>query len=142
MDSTAHQVRKLLDDWSEAIRSKDIDWLMSLYAADAVYFDVVPPLQIRGSAAVRSNFLRWFDGWSSPIRQDVSDLNVLVSGDLAFAYMLIRAGGTLRNGREVGYWVRTSVGCRCSSGTWQILHEHVSLPVELPAGTAAMKLMP
>jgi len=58
MASTPSAVRALLDDWSEAIRRMDIDRLMSLYAPDAVYFDLVPPLQIIGSVAVRANFLR------------------------------------------------------------------------------------
>jgi ketosteroid isomerase-like protein len=72
-----------LESWSEAARTKDIDRLMSLYAPDIVYFDVVPPLQFTGSAAVRGNFLRWFDGYKSAIALEIRDLNILVSADLA-----------------------------------------------------------
>jgi hypothetical protein len=42
MATTQSEVRALLDSWSEAIRTKDIDRLMALYAPDIVYFDVVP----------------------------------------------------------------------------------------------------
>ena len=135
-------VRALLERWSEAIRSKDIDRLMALYAPDIVYFDVVPPLQFTGSAAIRRNFLRWFDSWQSAIGQDCRDLNIVVSGELAVAHMLIRASGTLKNGREVGYWVRATVSCRRSDQGWVITHEHISLPVDVASGRVVMDLVP
>jgi SnoaL-like domain len=81
--------------------------LMSLYSPDIMYFDVVPPLQFTGSAAVRDNFLRWSDGYK--IAVDIRGLSILASRDIAVAHMLIRASGTLKDGREVGYWVRATV---------------------------------
>ena len=142
MTSTQVEVRELLDNWSEAIRTKDIDRLMTLYGPDIVYFDVVPPLRYRGSEAVRRNFLRWFDSWASLIGQEVGDLHLVTNGDIAVAYMLLRASGTLKNGREVSYWVRTTVGCQRADGKWMITHEHVSLPVDVASGQAVMDLLP
>jgi ketosteroid isomerase-like protein len=142
MASTHPEVRALLDSWSGAIRSKDIDRLMALYAPDSVYFDLVPPLQYTGSAAIRRNFLRWFDSWQSAIGQDIRDLHILASGDVAVAHMLIRASGTLKNGREVGYWVRATVCCQRSNQGWVITHEHISLPIDVGSGRVAMDLVP
>jgi ketosteroid isomerase-like protein len=56
--------------------------------------------------------------------------------------MLIRASGTLKDGREVGYWVRATICCERSNNTWLITHEHVSLPFDFESGTAAMDLVP
>jgi ketosteroid isomerase-like protein len=140
--STESEVRTLLESWSEAAGAKDIDRLMSLYSPDIVYFDVVPPLQFTGSDAVRANFLRWFDGFESAIGQEIGDSQILVSGDIALAYMLIRASGTLKGGREVGYWVRATVGLKRSNDGWLITHEHVSLPFDFERGTVAMDLVP
>ena len=142
MASTESEIRTLLESWSDAARTKDIDRLMSLYSSDIVYFDVVPTLQYTGSAAVRANFLRWFDGFEGSIGQEVRDSHILVSEDIAVAYMLIRASGTLKNGREVGYWVRATSCCRRSDQSWLIVHEHVSLPVDFESGRAAMDLVP
>ncbi|MGH8177859.1 MAG: YybH family protein [Steroidobacter sp.] len=142
MVSTQSEVRALLDSRSEAIRMKDIDRLMSLYSPDIVYFDLVPPLQYAGAAALRGRFLEWFDGWTSSIGQEVRDVNILESGDIAAAYMLIRASGTRKNGQEVGFWVRASDCCRRSNHGWLITHEHISLPVDLKSGSAAMDLVP
>jgi ketosteroid isomerase-like protein len=115
---------------------------MALYAPDIVYFDVVPPLQYRGIAAVRQNFLRWFESYKGPIGQDIRDLHVVASADSAFASMLIRASGTLQNGREVSYWVRATVSCQRSDQGWLIVHEHVSVPVDIASGRAVMDLVP
>jgi ketosteroid isomerase-like protein len=142
MDATQFEVRELLERWSEFIRARDIDRLMTLYAPDVVYFDVVPPLQYVGSAAVRRNFLRWFDGWASAIGQEIGDLHLVANGDVAVAYMLLRASGTLKNGRDVNYWVRATVGCHRVGSEWVITHEHVSLPVDVASGQAVMDLVP
>jgi ketosteroid isomerase-like protein len=142
MFSAQSEVRALLDSRSEAVWIKDIDRLMSFYSPDIVYFDVVPGLQYTGSAAVRGNFLRWFDGFKGSIGQEIRDLNILVSGDIAVAYMLIRASGTLKNGREVGFWVRATSCCQRSNHRWLITHEHISLPVDFETGSAAMDLVP
>jgi ketosteroid isomerase-like protein len=142
MASTQSEVRALLDSRSEAIWAKDIDRLMTLYSPDIVYFDIVPPLQYVGSAALRGRFLHWFDGFVGSIGQEIHDLNVLASRDIAIASMLVRASGTLRNGQEVGLWVRVTSSCQRSNQRWLITHEHVSLPVDLESGRAATNLVP
>jgi ketosteroid isomerase-like protein len=142
MASTQSEVRALLESRSEAMRLKDIDRLMSLYSPDIVYFDLVPPLQYAGSAALRSRFSHWFDGWKSAIGMEIRDLNISASGDVAAAHMLLRASGTLKDGREVGYWVRTTNCCQRSNHGWLITHEHVSLPVDIKSRSAVMDLVP
>jgi ketosteroid isomerase-like protein len=142
MVSSESEVRALVDRRSEAMRMKDIDRLMSLYSPDIVYFDLVPPLRYTGTAALRGRFLDWFGRWKSEIGQEIRELNVLESGDVAAAHMLIRPSGTLTDGREVEYWVRTTNGCQRSNDRWLITHEHVSLPVDMASGRAAMDLVP
>jgi ketosteroid isomerase-like protein len=142
MTSTEAEVRAMIDSRSEAIRAKDLDLLMSFYSADVVYFDVVPPLRYAGSAALRARFTDWFAGYQGPIGQDVRDLSIASSGDVAVAHMLIRSGGTLINGAEVGLWVRATSTCQRSQGRWLVTHEHVSLPVDIATRSAAIDLVP
>jgi ketosteroid isomerase-like protein len=139
---TQSEIRAFLDNRSEAIRMKDIDRLMSHYSPDIIYFDLVPPLQYVGSAVLRDRFLEWFDDYKSEIRQEIRDLHILVSGDIAVTSMLIRSGGTLKSGHEIELWVRATSSCQRSNHTWLITHEHISLPVDLKSGSAAMDLEP
>src|SRR5215207_2615739 len=142
MPSAPSEIRALIDRRSEAMRTKDIDRLMALYAPDVVYFDLVPPLQYAGSAALRERFSEWFTGWDGPISMETRDVTISVSGDVATAFMLIRASGTRTNGRKVGYWVRTTNGCQRLNDRWLITHEHVSLPVDFETGSAVLDLVP
>lgn len=142
MISAECEIRALLDDRSEAMRDRDIDRLMSLYSPDIVYFDLVPPLRYAGTDALRSRFLDWFGRWASPIGQDLGDLAIRASGEIAAAHMLIRASGTLKAGQNVDYWVRVTNCCQRSKPGWLFTHEHVSLPVDLATRSAVMDLVP
>jgi ketosteroid isomerase-like protein len=140
--SALSEVRALLDSRVEACQAKDIDRLMSLYAPECVYFDVVPPLQFAGSAAIRRNFLRWFDEYDGPIGLETSHEDIAVSGDLAVAHMLHLDSGN-RNGDYSGVWLRSTVCCQRASDRWLITHEHISLPVDwAKSGMVAKDLTP
>jgi ketosteroid isomerase-like protein len=142
MASTDSEIRALVARRSEAIGAKDIERLMSVYSPDVVYFDLVPPLKYVGAAALRARFSEWFERWSSAIGQEVRDLSILASGDIAAAHMLIRASGTLKTGEGTGFWVRASDCCQRTSNGWLITHEHISLPVDLKSRSAVMDLAP
>jgi ketosteroid isomerase-like protein len=142
MASTQSEIKALLDGRSEAIWIKDIDRLMSFYSPDIVYFDLVPGLRYTGSAELRGRFLEWFGVYEGSIGQEIRDLNTLASRDIAVAFMLIQASGTLKNGHEVGFWVRATSCCQRSDQGWLITHEHVSLPVNVESGSAALDLVP
>jgi len=136
------EVRALLDSREEACRAKDIDRLMSLYSPDSIYFDVVPPLHFAGSAAIRHNFLRWFDGYEGSIDLETRNLNIQVSGDVASAHVLHLDSGN-RNGDYSGIWLRSTVCCQRINDRWLITHEHISLPIEwAKSGMAVLDLTP
>jgi ketosteroid isomerase-like protein len=139
---TQSEIREFLDNRSESIRMKDIDRLMSHYSPDIIYFDLVPPLQYVGSAALRDRFLEWFESYQGEIRQEIRDLHIFISGDIAVSSILIRSGGTLKNGRETELGVRATSSCQRSNHSWVITHEHISLPVDLRNGKAVMNLSP
>lgn len=127
---TARQdVLAVLENRVAACRVRDIDALMSLYAPDIVYFDIIPPHQFVGTEAVRRNFLRWFDEYEGEIELETHDLSVAVDGDVAFAHMLHPDSGTRRNGQDVEVWVRSTVCLQQRRSDWLITHEHISFPI-------------
>ncbi len=54
------QIRQLIDNWAQALRSKDVNGVMRQYAPDIVAFDLAPPLQYRGTDEYRKNLEAWF----------------------------------------------------------------------------------
>ena len=142
MASTESEIRTRLNGQYAAIRTKDVDLLMSFYSPDIVYFDVVPPLRYVGSAALRARFSEWFDGFEGSIDMEARDVYIVASGNIAFAHWLSRARGTLKNGRAVGSWVRATSCIQREDRGWLITHEHISMPVSVVNGSAAMDLVP
>jgi ketosteroid isomerase-like protein len=46
------------------------------------------------------------------------------------------------NGNQVGGWVRWTAGLRKVDGTWLIVHDQVSVPVDYTTGEALLNLEP
>jgi uncharacterized protein (TIGR02246 family) len=142
MIATQSDLKALFDDQAEAIRTKDVDRLMSLYSPDILYYDVVPPLRFAGTAALRGRFTQWFDAYKGPTKVEMRDFDIAVSGDIAVAHWLSRVSGTLKNGHPAGFWVRVTSCCQRSNDRWLVTHEHVSLPADVMSGKAVTDLVP
>ena len=141
MASTQSQIAELLDSQSQAVRAKNVDRLISLYSPTSS-ITTCTSAPVRGSAALRGRFSQWFDGYNGAIDMQTHDVHVLGSEDFAVACRFSRVSGTLKNGHEVGSWVRVTSTCQRSDRGWVITHEHVSLPVDLMSGSAAKDLVP
>jgi ketosteroid isomerase-like protein len=142
MSTIQSEIRALLDGQNAAIGGKDIDQLMSFFSSDIVYYDVVPPLQFVGSAALRRRFREWLDGFDGPIEMEMHDVKILGVADFAVACRLSRSKGTLKSGQQVGRWVRATSCCQRSDRQWRVTHEHISWPADPRSGMAAMDLAP
>ena len=137
------QIRGLIDTWAEAIRAKDVDAVMSHFAADIVTFDLAPPLQSTGADALRQSLEAWFPTFRGPVGYEIRDLSITADGDVAFCRSLNRISGTRTDGEETDVWVRSTVGLRRIGGRWQVTHEHSSVPFYMDGSyRAAVDLEP
>ena len=137
------QIRALIDTWAEAIRAKDVDAVMSHFAADIVTFDLAPPLQCAGADALRQSLAAWFPTFRGPVGYEVRDLTITTDGDVAFCRSLNRISGTRTDGEKTDVWVRATVGLRRIDGRWQVTHEHSSVPFYMDGSyRAAVDLEP
>jgi len=136
------QVRKQMDDFVKAFCTKDVDLMMSLFAAQLVSFDIIPPLQYVGSDAYRKIWQDTFALFQDPIDIVISDLNIVCDKDVAFSYCFLQLNATMMTGQKINYWERLTCCFQKIAGKWLIVHEHVSLPVNLKNGKAVMDLKP
>jgi ketosteroid isomerase-like protein len=135
-------IRQRVEDGVKAIRAKDIDGVMSLYAPDIVSFDVNPPLRYAGNDKKRRAWLEFFATFTGPVSYDVRDMNVTTDGELAFVHSLNHVKGTLASGRITELWVRWTACFRRIDDVWLVLHDHVSVPADLAHGNAVLNLAP
>jgi uncharacterized protein (TIGR02246 family) len=136
------QMRGLIDRWLKALRTKDLDGVMSCYLPDILLFDLLPPLRYSGADAYRKNWAEWFTTFEGPIGYEVRNLTITTGDDAAFSHSLNRITGKRTDGKESDAWVRSTVCYRKVGGKWMIAHEHVSVPYYMESGKAAIDLKP
>ena len=135
-------IRQRVEDGAKAIRARDIERLMSLYAPDIVSFDVDPPLRYAGTDNKRRAWQAFFAAHAGPVGYDVRELSVTAQGDLAFVHSLNHVSGTLPGGHVSDLWVRWTACFRRIGGSWLVVHDHVSVPADLAHGKAVLNLTP
>ena len=135
-------IRQRVEDAVKALRAKDIDSVMSLYAPDLVSFDLTPPLRYAGADGKRRAWQGVFAAFTGPFDYEVRYLNVTTQGDLAFVNSLNRVNGTLASGQIIELWLRWTACFRRIDGVWLVVHDHVSVPADLEHGRAVLNLTP
>src|SRR5438067_3890346 len=136
------EIKRVIEDGVEAIRDKNIEGVMSLYAPEVVSFDIVPPLRYIGADAFRKVWEEVFSSFQGPIGYEIHDLNITVGDDVAFTYSLNRISGTMTNGQKTALWLRWTACFRKINGKWLIVHHQNSVPVDLEKGKAVLDLKP
>jgi len=136
------EIRELIERFAKAFRAKDVDGCMSVFAPEIVSFDIIPPLQAVGAETFVKHWQEFFESYRGPIHVEFPDVSVTAGDDVAFSYCLHRIIGTLQNGHKTDFWLRWTAGWRKTNGNWLIVHEQVSVPVDLGSGKAMMDLKP
>jgi uncharacterized protein (TIGR02246 family) len=135
-------IRELIDRFAKAFRAKDVNGVMSVFAPEIVSFDILPPLQAVGAETFVKHWQEFFESYRNPIHVEFPDLSITAGDDVAFSYCLHRVKGTLKNGQQTDWWLRWTACYRKTNGKWLIVHEQVSVPVDLGNGKAILDLKP
>ncbi|MFI6677194.1 YybH family protein [Kribbella sp. NPDC050470] len=134
-------IRERIDTLVEAVRTKDLDAVRTMFAPNLVSFDIEPPLRHLGAEAKLQNWTKVFTVYAE-LDYEVRDLTVLVNGDLAVAYAVNRLSGMLQTGDRTGYWVRWTACFRKLDGAWLITHDQISVPTDFATGRSVLDLEP
>jgi uncharacterized protein (TIGR02246 family) len=135
-------IRELIDRFAAAFRAKDVNGVMSVFAPEVVSFDIVPPLQAVGAEMLVKHWQELFESYQGPIHVEFPDVRITAGDDVAFSHCLHRVKGTMRSGQQTERWMRWTACCRKANAQWLIVHEQVSVPVDLKGGTAMLDLKP
>lgn len=137
------EVRRFLNDYARAVRSGDVEKIISFYEADFVAYDMMAPLEFRDLQTYKTEswekcFTRVF---RFPVAYEYYRQTIEVSGDMAYAHGLVHMVGTMLSGKEVKSWMRNTTGMKRTLTGWRIVHEHNSVPVD-EQGKAIMNMAP
>ena len=141
---TKADITALEDRFVAAFKTKDLDGIMKLYAPGQalVVFDVVPPRQYVGAAAYRKDWQAFLGSFNGPITVELTDLDVGADRNLAYSHSMQRVAGTDKQGKKLDLTVRVTDVYQKIRGRWLIIHEHVSVPVDLDSGKPDLSSKP
>jgi uncharacterized protein (TIGR02246 family) len=121
-------IREPVENWTRAVRAKDLDGILANHSMDILMFDVPPPVQSRGIEAYRKTWDLFFSWSDDPVVFDIKDIDIIAGTDVAFVAALMRCAGTEKNGERIELEFRLTIGLRKIDGQWTVLHEHHSIP--------------
>lgn len=133
-------IAALYDTFVQAWNKKDAEGVMSIYVRDKslFVFDVSPPRQYVGWDAYRDDYKGFFAAVKGPLSERISELVISASGDMAFTHGIAHIRGTLKQGGAFSFAMRFTDVLRKVHGRWFVVHEHLSVPVDLSTGKAVL----
>jgi ketosteroid isomerase-like protein len=137
-------IRALEARFAAAVIAKDVDAVMKVYMSgeSLVVFDVVPPRQYVGAKSYRKDWADFLGSFNGPVKFEISDLSVAADGTIGFSHSIQHVTGTDTKGQPVDLTVRVTDVYRKIKGNWLVVHEHVSVPVDLDTGKPDLSSKP
>jgi ketosteroid isomerase-like protein len=128
----------------DGAKVRDVDAIMKNYVDDdsLLVFDVILPRQYVGAEALHKNWQGFLDGFDGPITLENSDMEVISDGKLACAHYIAHVAGKGKDGNPIDMTLRLTDVLREINGKWLIVHEHVSVPVDVATGKADLTSKP
>ena len=128
LDKEHTEIRRLIMDWSAAVRRKDYDGVLKSHSPEVLMFDVPPPFQSEGIDAYRKTWDLFFGWMAGPPKFELSDVRITAGQSVAFVTARGQCYGPNGQGGHEDLDFRLTLGLRKSNGDWVIEHEHHSVP--------------
>jgi uncharacterized protein (TIGR02246 family) len=125
-------IRQMMDGYTAAVRAKDVDAFIGLYAQDVRVFDLWSNWSYDGAAAWRGMVTGWFDSLgTAQVAVGWDGVQTLVGNDVAVVHAFISYANVSASGEVARAMVnRLTWILRQQDGAWKIVHEHTSAPVD------------
>jgi ketosteroid isomerase-like protein len=141
--SSANEIHQFMANYAEAVRNGNIEEILTYYSDDVEAFDCPPPLIYHGIREYEDTWKHYYSSeFEFPVMYEFIDEKIFVNGPLASFYCLVHMKGTFKESKkETAAWLRLTCILEKTKGYWQIVHDHVSVPVD-NQGKALMNLDP
>jgi ketosteroid isomerase-like protein len=130
-------IESLEQGFVAAFRAKNVDEIMSFCkpSNELFVFDLATPRQRVGREAFAQDWQLLFATMDGSPRVEMSDLAVTTNGsDLAFSHGIVHVSAKRIDGGAIDHRTRVTHVYQKSEGKWLILHEHVSVPIDMSTG--------
>jgi uncharacterized protein (TIGR02246 family) len=124
-------MEEMLEKYAAAVRAKDVDAFVGLYADDVRTFDLWSEWSYDGKAAYRGMVAEWFGSLGTDVvAVEFDEVRTQAGTEVGAISAFLTFRGLSADGEELRSmnnrltWVLRKDG----DGTWRIAHEHTSAP--------------
>ena len=135
-------IGRLLEEYGESVRAKDVDRFVALFDDDVRVFDMWGGWSYDGAAAWREMATEWFGSLGSEqVAVEFEDVQTVVGDDVAVAEAFVTYKGLSAEGEELRAMNNRLTWAlrRKPDGTWKVVHEHTSAPVDFETGKVQLQ---
>lgn len=138
--SLGEEIVDLLHEWDGAITGLDIQNVLKLCVSDVRFFDL--STEVHGLEAYEQKWNLYKPYMLHGVTIQRHDVTIHVESHLAFIHGYVKL--TPANAEKVKWlpsvkWCRTSLCLKKEQGQWKMVHQHISVPVEIE--THSMKVL-
>ncbi len=136
----AQDIFALEESYAAAVNARDVDAIMKIYihGPELLVYDVGTPRQFMGFDAYKKDWQDTLALMQNNLKMDIDDVSVTADGKLAWSHSIQHITWTGADGKPGELTVRVTDCFRKINGTWLIVLEHVSVPIDLTTGKPDM----
>ncbi|TCM68064.1 ketosteroid isomerase-like protein [Acinetobacter calcoaceticus] len=129
----AQDVLHQIELWDKAVVGKCIDDLMQKCTRGVSMFDVSS--QLTGAHVYREQWEKFSPYFNENMQITRRDVKLYTSKDLAVLHCYSKVENTALTHQAMP-WCRTTLCLQKRDGVWLVVHQHISMPVNIKSGNA------
>lgn len=130
----ANEVISQIKLWDAAVIGKEIEQLVEKCSEDVSMFDVSS--QHDGLQAYKKEWEKFSPYFSEHIQILRRDMKIYASDDLAVLHCHSKVENDLLKDKLPMPWCRTTLCLQKKAGEWLVVHQHISMPIDMITGKA------
>jgi len=144
MNAAFTNVQDVIENYKSAVYERDVEKFVSAYSTNIQVYDCWENWEFNGISKWKEAVNGWFNGLKEEGVQTKVELNDLVieeNAELALVYSNVTYVALNEFGIELRQITnRFTFGLRKENGSWNIIHEHSSLPISMETGKGIFNL--
>jgi len=130
----AEEVLSQIKLWDAAIIGKEIDDLVEKCTHDVSMFDV--STQLEGIDAYKKEWEKFSPYFNENMQIMRRDMKIYTSEDLAVLHCHSKVENSKLKGKLQMPWCRTTLCLQKKNNQWLVVHQHISMPIDIMTGKA------
>ena len=132
--AVAQEVLQVIEAWDQALLGQQIDDLIQQCAADISMIDVSS--QLDGVAQYKTEWEKFSPYFNDEMKISRRDVRLYAADDLVVMHCHSKVENPILKGKLEMPWCRTTLCLQKKDSVWLVVHQHISMPVDMLTGQA------